>query len=583
MKRSFFKWMYVFAMMLFIGGVNAQVTTSTSGFSDELTVDPAQNSQWKQGQAKFSAKPRDMWELGLHAGSFILASDVPPQIPGGFAFGFHVRKSLNYTFSLRFDADYGSYKGFDYQFVSSGQLGLDYPAIADQYGNARSARVFHAKVITASFQGIFNMGNILFHRDENKWNLYFLGGLGLYMHDTNMDFLDAEGQPYDFSGINLNPIDADERKQTRNAIKDLLDGDYETKGRSRNDDVKVGDAWVLKPVISLGGGLTRKINRRVNVGLEYQIRVSSNDLLDGFRFRTVNDLTNNNDLMHYASLRVGINLGSFASKTEPLYWVNPLDAVYNDIADLKKRPVLDLTDTDADGIIDMLDAEPASPTGAIVDVKGKTVDSDGDEIPDYLDKEPFSPPGFGYNEEGVANVPEYMTEEKVLEIVNDKVSNIKVDWFLPSIYFDFDEYIVKPQSYASLQQIAQVMQAHPDVKVVAQGHADVRGKSDYNNVLSYNRSNAAVDYLVARYGIPKDRFIMQYSGDEENLVPDLPETKKANRETEAQQALNRRVEFRIATPEDTAEEKPTGPEAGKGAPNPPRTGTKYSGSRNTGY
>ena len=41
---------------------------------------------------------------------------------------------------------------------------------------------------------------------------------------------------------------------------------------------------------------------------------------------------------------------------------------------------------------------------------------------------------------------------------------------------------------------------------------DVRGKSDYNNVLSYNRSNAAVDYLVARYGIPKDRFIMKYSG-----------------------------------------------------------------------
>src|SRR5690606_13984130 len=155
-------------------------------------------------------------------------------------------------------------KGFDHQFISSSHLVLDYPAIADQYGNALSARACHAKVITASFQGICNMGNILFHRDENKWNLYFLGGLGLYMHDTNMDFLNANGQPYDFSNINSNHMDADDRKEIRNAVKDLLDGEYETKGRTRNDDATLGDSWVLKPVISLGGGLTRKINRRVN-------------------------------------------------------------------------------------------------------------------------------------------------------------------------------------------------------------------------------------------------------------------------------------------------------------------------------
>lgn len=583
MKRSYMKWMYVFAVMVFFGEVNAQVSASTSGFSDELTVDPTQNSQWKQGQAKFSAKPRDMWELGLHVGSFILSSDVPAQIPGGLGFGFHVRKSLNYTFSLRLDADYGKYKGFDYQFVSAPLIGLDYPAIADQYGNGRIARVFQTRVIATSVQGIFNMGNILFHKTENKWNLYFLGGIGLYMYDTNMDFLNSNGQPYDFSNINLNPVDADERKETRNAIKAILDGNYETKGRIRNDDPTLGDKWVLKPMISLGGGLTRKINRRVNVGLEYQVRLSSNDLLDGFRFRTVNDLTNNNDVMHYTSLRVGINLGSFASKTEPLYWVNPLDAVYNDIADLKKRPVLDLTDSDGDGIIDMLDIEPNTPPGAIVDVRGKTLDSDGDGIPDYLDKEPFSPPGFGYTEDGVAKVPVYMTEEKVLEIVNDKVSNIKMEWWLPTVHFDYDKYVVKPEFYGALQQIAQVMQTHPNVKVVAQGHADVRGKTDYNNVLSYNRANAAVDYLVARYGIPKDRFIMQYSGDEENLVPDLPANRRNAKETEAQQYLNRRVEFRIATPDDKNMDKPAGPEAGKGAPNPPRTGTKYSGSRNTGY
>ena len=51
--------------------------------------------------------------------------------------------------------------------------------------------------------------------------------------------------------------------------------------------------------------------------------------------------------------------------------------------------------------------------------------------------------------------------------------------------------------------------SHPEIKVVANGYADNRSASDYNNVLSYNRANEAINYLVSNYNIPRNRFILK--------------------------------------------------------------------------
>src|SRR5690606_3023757 len=118
-------------------------------------------------------------------------------------------------------------------------------------------------------------------------------------------------------------------------------------------------------------------------------------------------------------LRLGINLGNFDKITEPLYWLNPLDATMNDIAELKQRPILDLTDSDGDGIIDMLDQEKDSPAGAPVDTRGVTLDSDGDGVADYMDKEPYSPPGFTTDSEGVSSAPR-LSEEDVNNLIDAK-------------------------------------------------------------------------------------------------------------------------------------------------------------------
>src|SRR5690606_33293524 len=279
----------------------------------------------------------------------------------------------------------------------------------------------------------------------------------------------------------------------------------------------------IYPTITGSFGVSRKLSERVNIGLEHQVVFNDNDLLDGFEDRRNVDRSANIDIIHYTSLSINFNLGSFDKRTEPLFWVNPMAPVMMDLAEVKSRPVLDLTDTDGDGVIDMLDQELDTPEGAPVDVRGVALDSDQDGVADYMDKEPFSNPGFDVDDDGVAIIPDqgYLTEDEVNTLVNNKMSNLRMDWWLPMVHFDLDKYYVKPAYYGALMQVATVLQNQPDLKVVVRGHTDNRGNQEYNRVLSYNRAKAVVDYLVERYGVAEERFVIQYGGEENELVPEL--------------------------------------------------------------
>jgi outer membrane protein OmpA-like peptidoglycan-associated protein len=151
------------------------------------------------------------------------------------------------------------------------------------------------------------------------------------------------------------------------------------------------------------------------------------------------------------------------------------------------------------------------------------------------------------------------------------------------VHFDLDKYFVKPEFYGQLHHVATVMKTHPNMKIVAEGYADNRNADEYNKVLSYNRANEVINYLVTRYEVPRDRFILQYAGESEVLVPDLPDHHTTTRNQEMQHYMNRRVEFRVAGAGDQEMAKPSGPDAGEKSPQSSRSGSKYSGNRNSGY
>lgn len=561
---------------------------------DEMTADPEQNKMWRTGQSVYSAKPKSMWELGIHAGSAFVSGDVEAPFPAGYGFGLHLRRAINYTFSLRADITYQSSRGYDARPSSSFsservyyQNNLETPAL-EAY--AAPAAIYHrnykANILSGSLEGLINIGNVLFHRPSNRTNFYLIAGLGLNMPRVYTDLLDANGNAYDFSGVaDGDNTTNEQRKNSRKNLKDLLDGDFETRGGIEKDIITIGpDHKTILPHFHIGMGLSKKLSRRLNISLEHRVMLSDNDLLDAYEYRTILDETNSNDFAHYTAVRLGINLGSFEKRIEPLYWVNPLDGPLNDIAELKQRPKFDLTDSDGDGVIDMTDQEVNTPAGCPVDTRGVMLDSDGDGVVDCKDQEPYSPPGFEVDNNGVAQVPDegYLTEEEVVNLIKTTGAD-KFSWFLPMIHFDLDKYYVKPEFYGSLHHVASVMNSHPDLKVVAHGYTDNRASNEYNNVLSYNRANAAINYLVENYNIPRSRFVLSYGGEQAPIVKNLPDNHNVSTNDEYKHYINRRVEFRVATATDTDMERPAGPEAGENTPGSARPGSKYSGNRNSGY
>lgn len=403
--------------------------------SDEMTNNPEQNRQWRLGQSKYPARPKDVWEIGLHGGHFFIDGDVDPTQPAGFGIGGHLRKSLNYITSIRFDAFYGQAKGLEPQPWRHRSVGGGLLERNDEFqgwepydvsvGGANSwFPSYKTQYFYGAAQLVFNIGNILFHQDRNKWNTYVALGVGLDHNRTMLDLLDANGQAY----TDLDAITAEYDFNTKNGreliegvLRSRYDNEYETEAFKKEGIFRISDKYNIHALFTASVGVSRKINKRFNIGIEHQMMMTDNDYLDGILFRTANDASNNVDIGHYTNLRFGFNVGSFAKRTEPLYWQNPMGPVYNDIAELKARPYLKLDDGDGDGVIDLLDQEPETPEGCLVDTKGVTLDSDGDGVVDCKDKEPFSPPGYPVDADGVAQVEDVpmLTEEDVITIIKN--------------------------------------------------------------------------------------------------------------------------------------------------------------------
>jgi len=117
------------------------------------------------------------------------------------------------------------------------------------------------------------------------------------------------------------------------------------------------------------------------------------------------------------------------------------------------------------------------------------------------------------------------------------------------------------------------MKLCPTACVAVVGHTDARNSNDYNNVLSYNRANAAVDYLTSTYGIDRSRFRLMYGGEDRPLI--------SSAKSNSEKYMNRRVEFRLCESGDNDMGRPEGPNAGKGDVR--GSGSSFSGNKNSGY
>ena len=114
---------------------------------------------------------------------------------------------------------------------------------------------------------------------------------------------------------------------------------------------------------------------------------------------------------------------------------------------------------------------------------------------------------------------------------------------LKNIHYDLDKYYIREDAKAELNKLAQFMKDNALVKVELASHTDSRASDDYNKMLSQNRANAAVDYLVSK-GIDKSR--LKPIGYGETLL--LNKCSNGIDCTEQQHEANRRTEMKITCP-----------------------------------
>lgn len=106
---------------------------------------------------------------------------------------------------------------------------------------------------------------------------------------------------------------------------------------------------------------------------------------------------------------------------------------------------------------------------------------------------------------------------------------------LEDVFFDFDKAELRADARAILSRNGEMLQRHPDARILIEGHCDERGTREYNLALGDKRAKAAMDFLV-RFGIEPVRIETISYGEERPF---------AMGHNESAWALNRRAHFVI--------------------------------------
>jgi OOP family OmpA-OmpF porin len=180
-------------------------------------------------------------------------------------------------------------------------------------------------------------------------------------------------------------------------------------------------------------------------------------------------------------------------------------------------------DNDRDGLPDLQDPCPteAEDKDGFKDDDGcPDPDNDRDGLPDAQDNCPDEPgPASNHGCKG-------------RQLARLREGRIDI---LDSVYFKTDQDVIARRSYPLLDNVARILQSHPDLRVRVEGHTDNQGRPEHNKELSRRRAESVVRFLTSR-GVDAQRL------EAEGYGPTQP---IADNRTRQGRAKNRRVVFTI--------------------------------------
>jgi outer membrane protein OmpA-like peptidoglycan-associated protein len=204
-----------------------------------------------------------------------------------------------------------------------------------------------------------------------------------------------------------------------------------------------------------------------------------------------------------------------------------------DVAGPPEHDGCPVPDSDKDGIADDKDKCPneAEDKDGFEDADGcPDLDNDKDGIPDASDKCPNEPETKnGYQDEDGC-------PDEVPEAVKKFTGVIK------GITFRRNSADVKASSFPLLKEAVKTFKEYPALRIEISGHTSNEGKREFNVKLSKKRAESVKAFLTSA-GVEENRVVTVGYG------PDKP---IEDNTTKAGQEKNRRIEFRLLAPGETA-------------------------------
>jgi outer membrane protein OmpA-like peptidoglycan-associated protein len=389
----------------------------------------------------------------------------------------------------------------------------------DANGNPKLNDVFYAYKMEAhqfNFDMVVSLNNLLFNKANHKTSFYAFGGLGAFAFQTWMNTRDANGNKYDFNALSATMAAQNLTNHTDRvkAIQAAMDGSYDADAQNNLSTRKPGLGFIANKTLlltpSFGFGMEFKISSKVSLQLEDRISFSlTEDKLDGQQYWGATIPTGvvptplpspNTDNINYFSAGLNFQLGNKAKRVASLWWLNPLDYVYNEISNPRhmKVPAAVIADEDGDGVADQLDKGPNTPAGQAVDVHGVPMDTDGDGVPDFRDRQLITPTECQpVDADGVGKCPEPECCKNMSAI---KPTECPADY--PSLTFKAKTTGVGADMKAMLMNVAVKLKANPTCNIMINGYPEA---SKAAQAVCQKRLDAVKMYLVQKEGISADR------------------------------------------------------------------------------
>jgi len=277
--------------------------------------------------------------------------------------------------------------------------------------------------------------------------------------------------------------------------------------------------------IPVGAGFKINLSRDINLDLGYKLNFVNSDIFDGDVYGGGND--------RFGYAHIGLEIGIGSSKKPQLATHNPVASMRTEYLGIEQELKLQIAQQKAE--ISKLKTEVDAKTELINATNASlikfTTDSDNDGVPDIYDKCPNTPSGtvidgsgcpLNLNGMAAKSIPLTIQERK---IVKDAVDNLE---------FDFGKSTLRPSSFAALDKLA-VLLKEKNVNLKLSGYTDNRGAEWVNLKISKDRAEAIRTYLV-RKGVNATHITAVGYGSAQPI---------ADNNTDQGRQANRRVEFSI--------------------------------------